>query len=122
MPYWSVWWGGGGRVFNDLKLKSQSFNWPVSLSCELYQYFLALLPILDETRWLESVRVGYMPLSWMEEGSGKVLYPEEWNFVMVYVLGEFLIVIFCCLPLKEAQGIFLDSLPKGFDGVPESKL
>ena len=63
-----------------------------------------------------------MPLSWMEEGSGKVLYPEEWNFVMVYVLGEFLIVIFCCLPLKEAQGIFLDPLPKGFDGVPESKL
>ena len=100
MPYWSVWWGGGGRVFNDLKLKSQSFNWPVPLSCELYQYFLALLPILDETRWLESVRVGYMPLSWMEEGSGKVLYPEEWNFVMVYVLGEFLIVIFL-LPSPE---------------------
>lgn len=52
---------GGGRVFNNLKMKSQSFNWPVSLSCELYQYFLALLSILDETRWLDSVRVGYMP-------------------------------------------------------------
>ena len=56
---------GGRRVFNNLKTKSQSFNWPVSLSCELYQYFLALLSILDETRRLEC-QSWVHALPWME--------------------------------------------------------
>lgn len=39
---------------------------------------------------------------------------------MVNILSEFLIITFCPT-LIEAQGIFLDSLPRGSDGIPGSK-